>query len=172
MTPRQLVGLFIRLFAIWLVISAIQMIGTGMALRDSVGIGAGADHVAYVASVILFITALIVWRFPLLIAGKLIPAAPPDGAPTTISAVETATVACIVLGLWTLVGRVLPALIRDLEIIAVYHTNYQPLQSITARDLSRLIESAVDIIVALILIFKARGITFYLLRPRPTGAKV
>src|SRR5271170_5048772 len=102
MTPNQVVGLFVRLFGIWLVISAIQMIGTGMALRDSVGIGAGADYVAYASSIILFITALIVWRFPLLIAGKLIPAAPPDGPSTSISAVETATVACIVLGLWTL----------------------------------------------------------------------
>jgi hypothetical protein len=120
MTPRQLVGLFIRLFAIWLAISAIQMIGTGMALRDSVGIGAGADHVAYAVSVILFITALIVWCFPLLIAGKLIPASSPDGAPTSISAVETATVACIVLGLWTLVGRVLPALIRKASPLTTY----------------------------------------------------
>jgi hypothetical protein len=167
MTPHQLVGLFIRLFAIWLVISAIQMIGAGMALRDSVGYGAGA---AYAVSIVLCITALIVWRFPLLIAGKLMPAAP-DRAFTSISAVETATVACIVLGLWTLVGRVLPALIRDLEIIAVYRTNYQPLQSIAARDLSRLIESGVDIAVALILIFKARWIALYLLRQSPTVIK-
>jgi|HubBroStandDraft_1064217.scaffolds.fasta_scaffold392608_1 hypothetical protein len=172
MTPKQLVGLFIRLFAIWLGISAIQMIGTGMALRDSVGYGAGTANVAYVASIILFITASIVWCFPLLIAGKLIPAAPPDGGSTSISAVETATVACIVLGLWTLVGRVLPALIWDLEIIAVYHGNYQPLQSITARDVSRLIESAADLIVALVLIFKARWIAFHLLRPSPGVAKV
>ena len=164
MTPHQLVGLFIRLFAIWLAISAIQMIGAGMALRDSVGYGAGA---AYAVSIVLCVTALIVWRFPLLIAGKLIPAAP-DDASTGISAVGTATVACIVLGLWTLVGRVLPALIRDLEIIAVYHANYQPLQSISAPDLSRLIESAVDIVVALVLIFRARWIALYLLRQSPT----
>jgi hypothetical protein len=167
MTPHQLVGLFIRLFAIWLFISGIQMIAAGMSLRDSVGYGAGA---AYVVSIVLCATALIVWRYPLLIARKLIPAAPNDIS-NSISAAETATVACIVLGLWTLVGRVLPALIRDLEIIAVYRANYQPLQSLTGRDLSRLIESAVDMAVALILIFKARWIAVYLLRPSPTVIK-
>ena len=35
MTPHQLVGLFTRLFAIWLFISGTQMIGAGMSLRDS-----------------------------------------------------------------------------------------------------------------------------------------
>jgi hypothetical protein len=167
MTPHQLVGLFIRLFAIWLAVSAIQIIGAGVALRDSVGYGAWA---AYAVSMVLCITALIVWCFPLLIAAKLVPSAP-DGASPTISAVETATVACIVLGLWTLVGRVLPALIRDLEIIAVYHANYQPLRSIAAQDVSRLIESAVDVAVALVLMFKARWIALHLLRHGPAVNK-
>jgi len=97
--------------------------------------------------------------------------AAPDNIANSISAAETATVACIVLGLWMLVGRVLPALIRDLEIIAVYRANYQPLQSLAGRDLSRLIESAVDMVVALILIFNARWIAVFLLRPSPKVIK-
>jgi len=167
MTPHQLVGLFARLFAIWLLVSGIQVIGAGISLRDSVGYGAGA---AFVISIILCAIALIVWRYPLVIAQKLIPAAP-DGISDSISAAETATVACIVLGLWTLVARFLPALIRDLEIIAVYRANYQPLQSLVSRDVLRLIESAVDMVVALILIFKARWIAAYLLRPSPAVVK-
>jgi len=167
MTPHQLVGLFARLFAIWLFISGIQMIGVGVSLRDSVGNGAGA---AYVISIVLCAIALIVWRYPLVIARELMPAAP-DNIANSISAAETATVACIVLGLWMLVGRVLPALIRDLEIIAVYRANYQPLQSLAGRDLSRLIESAVDMVVALILIFNARWIAVFLLRPSPKVIK-
>jgi len=167
MTPHQLVGLFTRLFAIWLFISGTQMIGAGMSLRDSVGNGAGA---AYVISIVLCAIALIVWRYPLVIARKLIPAAP-DDISNSISAAETATVACIVLGLWTLVGRAFPALLRDLEIIAVYRANYQPLQSLAGRDLSRLIESAVDVVAALILTFKARWIAVYLLRASPTVIK-
>lgn len=167
MTPLNLVGLFTRLFAIWLFISGVQMIGAGMSLRDSVGNGAGA---AYVMSIVLCAIALMVWRYPLVIARKLLPAAP-DDISNRISAAETASVACIVLGLWTLVGRAIPALLRDLEIISVYRANYQPLQSLAGRDLSRLIESAVDVVVALILIFKARWIAKYLLRPSPTVIK-
>jgi len=166
MTPHQLVGLFARLFAIWLFISGIQMIGVGVSLRDSVGNGAGA---AYVISIVLCAIALIVWRYPLVIARKLIPAAP-DDISNSISAAETASVACIVLGLWTL-GGAFPALLRDLEIIAVYRANYQPLQSLAGRDLSRLIESAVDVVAALILTFKARWIAVYLLRASPTVIK-
>jgi len=167
MTPHQLAGLFTRLFAIWLFISGIQMIGAGMALRDSVVNGAGA---AYVISIVLCAIALVVWRYPLFIARKLIPAAP-DDISNSISAAETATVACIVLGLWMLVGRVLPALLRDLEILAVYRANYQPLQSLAGRDLARIVESALDVVVALILILKARWIAVYLLRPSPTEIK-
>jgi hypothetical protein len=169
MTPQQLVGLFTRLFAVWLFISGLQMIGTGMSLRDSVGYGAGAGAI-YVLSIVLCAIALIIWRCPTVIARKLIPAAS-NNTPDSISAVETATVACIVLGLWTLVGRAIPALIRDLEIIAIYRANYQPLQSLEARELSRLIESAVDMAAALILIFKARWVAVYLLQSRPTAIK-
>jgi hypothetical protein len=168
MTPLQLVGLFTRLFAIWLFVSAIQMIGAGMALRDSVGHGAGA---AYVISIVLCSAAILIWRYPLFIARNLISATQADTS-NNISAVETASVACIVLGLWTLVGRAFPAIIRDLEIFAAYRANYQPLQSLAGRDLSRLIESGVDIAVALILIFKARWIAVFLLRPRATAKRV
>jgi hypothetical protein len=160
MTPHQVVGLFTRLFAIWLFTSGIQVIGAWVSLRDSVGNGAGA---ADVISIVLCAIALVVWRYPLVIARKLMPAAPDDMS-HSISAAETASVACIVLGLWMLVGRALPALLRDLEILAVYRADYQPLQSLAGRDLSRIIESAVDVVVALILIFKARRIAAYLLR--------
>ena len=54
-------------------------------------------------SIVLCAIALIVWRYPLVIARKLIPAAP-DDISNSISAAETASVACIVLGLWTLGG--------------------------------------------------------------------
>jgi hypothetical protein len=170
MTLQQIVGLITRLFAIWLFVSGIQMIGVGMSLRDSVGQGAGGAGAAYVVSIVFCATAFIVWRHPLLIARKLIPTAP-DDISNSISAAETATVACIVLGLWTLVGRFLPAPIQDLVIVAVYRANYQPLQSLAGKDLLRLIESAVDLVVALILIFKARWIAAYLLRPSPTVIK-
>jgi hypothetical protein len=165
MTPTQLVALFVRLFALWLVISAIQALGTAMAMHDALG---RASLASYLLAGLLLLVALALWRHPLFVARTLIPSAPaePGGS---ITAFGAATVGCIVLGLWVLVARALPALTRDILIVEVLRLNDQPLQAMQGRDLAHVIESVLDVCAALLLMFKARTIAGYLLRPRDSG---
>ena len=37
MTPRQIVGLAVRLFAIWLLLAALQMVGNGIGVNNQAG---------------------------------------------------------------------------------------------------------------------------------------
>ena len=162
MTPHQYVGLFVRLFAIWLLFVAVQSIGLGVALSQF------HTTAPYVIAALQVLVAILIWCFPMLVAHKLVP---PTEAPTTapISAVETAAIACIVLGLWLCVARVFPALAKYISLVLVMIHDGDPLITMGARDWGLFVESGIEFAVALALVFKARSIAIFLLAPRAKG---
>jgi hypothetical protein len=99
-TPRQIVALALRLFAIWLAIQALGYIFWFFWGKSS----HSADY-AYVIFMSAFNAVLIpaLWFFPRIIAGKLLPSddAQPHPSPT---AVTWLAVGCTLIGLWTLAG--------------------------------------------------------------------
>src|SRR6266540_5724837 len=116
MTPQQVVGLFVRLLAVWLAVSGVQVIGIGLALDAQ----KTQEHtlVPYVISAVLFVVALALWFFPMVVAHKLVPRTHFDNV-LRIPAEEVAVVACVVLGLWVLVARALPPLTQYFSVVAV-----------------------------------------------------
>ena len=159
MTPHQIVGMFVRIFAIWIFVVAIQLIGTGIALDNSPF--EGRTVMPFVTSGVLFIAASALWLFPMFVAYKLGPLRHSDSR-VPISALDAAVVACIVLGLWVFVARALPTLTRYFSVAAYLYRNSQPLP-VDAASFSRLFEGTVDLGISVLLTFKARAIAAHLL---------
>jgi hypothetical protein len=100
MTPQQIVGLGVRLFAIWLAVSGIPYL---VAIP-----GALAQHslegvpVAYSVGVAYAVVAALLWFFPMAIAHKLVPRTQ-FAEPLRVPAFEAARIGCALLGLWLLI---------------------------------------------------------------------
>jgi hypothetical protein len=96
MTPQQIVGLGIRLFAIWLAVRTIPYL---VAFQ-----GVPAEQRppgAYLVVVAYAIVAVLLWFFPMTIAHKLVPRTQ-FAEPLRVPAFEAARVGCALLGLWLL----------------------------------------------------------------------
>jgi hypothetical protein len=166
MNPQQYVGLFVRLFAIWLFFLAVQTVGTGVALDASVA--HGRTLAPYILAALLTLAAVTLWCFPMFVAHKLVPPFDRD-AQLPASAIEIATVACIVLGLWLCVARVFPSLVRYISVILVLLHEDVPLGSMDTKSWALLIESIIEFGAAAALVLKARTIARYLMAPRNAG---
>jgi hypothetical protein len=160
MTPQQVVGLFVRLLAVWLAVSGVQVIGIGLALDAQ----QTQEHtlVPYVISAVLFVVALALWFFPMVVAHKLVPRTHFDNV-LRIPAGEVAVVACLVLGLWVFVARALPLLTQYSSVVALLIKNNEPISAIGDGYAARLVEGLIDLAVASLLTFKARAIATYFL---------
>lgn len=166
MTPQQYVGFFVRLFAIWLFFVAAQSIGVGVALDSH-----GHSIAPYVIAELRGIAAVTLWCFPMFVAHKLMPHANVETR-AHISSVEVATVACIVLGLWICVARVFPSLTRYVSVVVVLLHEDVPLSGMDTKTVALMIESLIEFVAALALVFKARTIATFLLMPRkPSRAR-
>jgi hypothetical protein len=111
MTPQQIVGLFVRIFAVWLAVSGIQIIGYGVALDAQPGMERSVAP--YAMAIVIFVLAVALWFFPMVVAHKLVPRTHFDNV-LRIPAHETAVIACLVLGLWIFVARALPTLSQQI----------------------------------------------------------
>jgi hypothetical protein len=162
MTPQQIVGLFVRILAVWLVVSAFQLIGVGMALDKQPT--EQQTLVPYGISAVLFISAFVLWLFPMVVSHKLIPRTQFDNRLTGESARDIAVVACVTLGLWVFAARALPLLTQYVSVAALLLKNNQSLSIMGEAYSARLIEGLAELVVAALLTFKARKIATYFLR--------
>ena len=108
MSPKQIVALSIRLFVIWTALSVLSRLPGNAAflqrgLDDTFALGwllAGA--------VLIALISLVLWFFPLTIAGRLLPGSgTPPAEPATIE--QWFAVGCALIGLWALAAS-LPAI--------------------------------------------------------------
>lgn len=109
MTPQQLIGLGVRLFATWLVISSIAyFVAIPGQLSNSPGLASGASAVSYAIAVGYVLGALLLWFFPMAVAHRLVPRTQYDNR-LSFQAQELARVGCSLMGLWVF-AKTLPTL--------------------------------------------------------------
>lgn len=167
MTPQQIVGLAVRLFAIWLVITAIQAVGTALEIAGQPG--AISSVVPYGFAALFLVVAILLWLFPMVVAHKLVPRTRFEDT-VRLPANDLLVVACVVLGLWVIVVRAVPAIAYYFSIAAFWLNSGQP---ITALERSRHIGFLIGLIhlaIGLFLVLRARQVTAYVL-PRPPGER-
>lgn len=162
MTPQQIVGAAVRLFAIWLVIVSVQALGNGLSTSQS---EAQATIAPFVFSALFFVAAAVLWIFPLVVANALIPRTKFDDV-LRVPRREVLTLACIILGMWVLVVRAVPALTYYITVVAYWSANGQPFASLERSLHVGLAMGVVDLVMALLLVFKAAAISGLLSPPQ------
>lgn len=100
MTPQQIVGLGVRLFAIWLALQAAPWVaqllrGTNDPVTAPIVPGILISAAAYVG------TAVVIWNIPMWIAHKLIPRTAHENV-LNLPLFDAARVGCALIGLWLL----------------------------------------------------------------------
>lgn len=162
MTPQQIVGAAVRLFAIWLVFVGIQAAVNGISTSQS---EAQSTIAPFVFSALFFVAAAAIWFFPLVVANALIPRTKFDNVLRTPRQ-EVLTLACIILGMWVLVVRAIPALSYYITVVAYWSANGQPFASLERVLHFGVVMGVVDLVMALLLVFKADAISGYLSPPQ------
>lgn len=156
MTPQQIVGLAVRLFAIWLIFAALQMVGSGISVSNQAGLE--PTYGFFVWAALMFLLALALWFFPLVVAHRLIPRTRFEDV-LRVPATQAAMVACVILGLWLFTSRVLPGLAYYVSLALAMRANNQPLGASDEFTIVRLGTVAIELSVAGALCFKAHAIS-------------
>ncbi len=159
MTPQQIVGVAVRLFAIWLVFEALTMLAGSATLERQPGIGPTWGFNAWAA--IMFLLAAILWFFPMTVAHTLIPRTRYDNV-LSVPSGEATTIACVILGLWLFTVRVLPGLAYYISLVIVVRANGESFAASEEFIGIRLGAIAIQFVGAALLCFKARAIARYL----------
>jgi hypothetical protein len=152
MTPQQLVGLGVRLFALWL---ALTSIGTLSAFFTTEFPDGAARNVGISLPVVYLIGAAILWFLPMVVAHRLLPR---TGHTNLISAggFEIARAGACLLGLWLLVKTLPTAAWYIFRMVAV--TSAGP--AIDAFNSDAKIDMGVilfQLVLALVLIVKSEA---------------
>ena len=109
MTPQQILGAGIRLFAVWLALSCIAYFSAIPSALSASAVESGDSIMASrVVGVLYVIAALLLWFFPMAVAHKLLPKTSHFNS-LNIHGFELARAGAGLLGLW-LVAKALPTL--------------------------------------------------------------
>ena len=162
MTPHQGIAVALRVFAVWLAVTAMRSVSAtffGSRAEPEGLIAAG------VIALLTFLVALLLWFFPLTISKKLLSS--PAAAPAPAETPDTwLAMGCALIGLWLLASAI-PSVVRDALFV------YSPsLQDDELGAYKRwLIYRFVEVALALWLIAGTRGIVkvFSWLRSAGTG---
>jgi hypothetical protein len=160
MTPQQIVGLAVRLFAIWLVIMAVQAVGMATAMAEQPG--ATSTFAPYGFAALFVVVAILLWVFPMVVAHKLVPRTRFEDT-LRVPANDLLVVACVVLGLWDIVARAVPAITYYISIAAFWLKNGQPIATLEeSRHIGFLI-GLIHLAIGLLLTLRAREVAAYVL---------
>lgn len=159
MTPQQIVGLAVRLFAIWLALTDIRTFDIARVLESQPN--ASETTIApYVFSAAYVIVAVLLWFFPLVVAHNLMPRTRfTDNL--HLSAREAAVVACVIFGLGVALVFALPILSRYISIAIFWVKNGQPLSELGQAQHVTFVQG---------LIYLAVGV-FFIVWARPLAAR-
>lgn len=168
MTGAQIIGLGVRLFAIWLVVSILRRV-PGMWQFNVAAAGAGdssTNVVIVVVAVLILALAAGLWFFPLTVANKLIPrSSRTDHIHVPIEQAES--VGFSLLGLWVLAGS-------GPDSFYWVFMGYQALRpnsilELRASEYSYMVATAVELILGVWLLFGAKGLRSLLRWARTAG---
>jgi hypothetical protein len=164
MTPQQFVGVAVRMFSVWLAITAIPYLSSIPQKLFS------ADHdVGATTSILIgaayFITAIIVWFFPMVFANKLVPRTQFENRFNTRPD-EVATVGIVILGLWKLIDAT-PDLISYLFTVHLNSPGGSIFSSLDARGKADIAFICLEIGIALVFLFKAHTISKIVIKQIP-----
>lgn len=167
MTSAQIVGLGVRLFAIWLVVSILQHVPNMWQFNVTAGVGNGSTNVVVgVVAALILALAVGLWFFPLTVANRLIPrSSRTDHIHVPVEQAEG--VGFSLLGLWILADA-----IPDLFYwVFMAYQAWRPssILELRANEYSNMVATGVEVILGIWLLFGAKGLRVLLRWARTAG---
>lgn len=155
MTPQQLIGVGVRLFALWLFIRALPYLGSipGQLMAMSVPGSEGAPALSYGIGIAYLIGGVLLWFFPMVVAHRLLPRTSHTNT-LSFQAHELARVGCGLLGLW-LFAIELPALTWFLFRAFLVTGSASSFSTLDGQAKLEVIVAVVELVIAVILITKS-----------------
>jgi hypothetical protein len=164
MTPQQLVGLGVRLVAVWFAISSIRYLSSVPLYLVATNEVAERVYQAYIVAAAYLIAALLLWFFPLTIAHKLIPRTQYNDT-LRIQYEPAAHVGCALVGLW-LLTKSLPGFFGTLLSLVLNDLSFRELASYSQVEFG---VYAFEILISAFLIFRAKVFARLIARDQDTA---
>jgi hypothetical protein len=168
MTSAQIVGLGVRLFAIWLVVSVLRHVpGIWRFNASAAAAGNGSTNlVIIVVTVLILAVAAGLWFFPLTVANKLVPRSSKTEQ-LHVPIDQAQSVGFSLLGLWVLTSSVPDSFYWVFMTYQASRPN--SMLELRASEYSYMISTAVEVILGIWLLFGAKGLRGLLRWARTAG---
>lgn len=168
MNKEQLVGLGVRLFAVFIVVYTLRYATSliGFAMMDP------PDYIA--ASFILLIgfspvlIAILLWRFPLTVASKLIPKIKTSEKPRPLGEMELQVVAFSILGLWVLASAIPHIFYWITYVYRIKNVGFGNIE-LTPQNIGGIVSTVVELVLGVWLLLGAKGLVGIIRRLRHAG---
>ncbi len=159
-TPHQFFALVLRLFAVWLLLAAGQIVLVSYAVHRGT-----QDNVliSYAVAAMYAVVALLLWWFPLAVAGKILPKTAGDGAARAVSG-DSAAIAFIVAGLAIIALKALTPLANYASLLTMLVLSGQTARMATTSLHIDGVIAIVMLLIGLLLVLKARPLARIVLR--------
>ena len=166
MTSAQIVGLGVRLFAIWLIVSVLQHVPNMWQFSASAESHTSVYVVTLAVGLLLLLLAVALWFFPLTVAKALIPSSSKTDY-VKVPLEQAQSVGFTLLGLWVLASAV-PDSFYWLFIL--YQTSVPELKfELGTRHYASVVSTSIRLILGIWLLFGARGLLGVLRWARSAG---
>lgn len=166
MTSAQIVGLGVRLFAVWLLVSVVRHVPHMWQFSESMQSGSSAYALIVVVPVLTFLLAAVLWFFPLTVAKNLIPSSNRTDY-VRVPLDQAQSIGFTLLGLWIL-GSAVPD--SFYWVFMLYQASIpETLLDLHASHYANVVSTAVELILGIWLVFGARGLLGLLRWARTAG---
>lgn len=156
MSREDILAVALRLFAIYLVIGALQLVG--QAFATNINISIGSLVLAITLSVVLpLVIAALLWLFPLAIAAKLLPVKDKQHTSISVNTIPVLEVGCILIGLWLLASSISDLTYWVVTLIAAINNEWG-LKILPIDDLASMTATVMQIVLSLWLLLGYRGV--------------
>lgn len=155
MTNAQVVALGIRLFCIWLAIYLLRQAPALWIFNTREAPETNAAFVVIAVSAVLVVVIILLWRFPLTVARKLLPTATLD-QPTSYTIDQLQSAAFCILGLWILTEAI-PHLVYT-SVIVYHSTRPNAMVTLEPRNFAAMAQMLAELVLGIWLLFGGKGL--------------
>lgn len=164
MSREDILTVALRLFAIYLVIGALQLMGQASA--TDIDIPTGSLIVAIILSIIFpLLIAALLWLLPLRIAAILLPGINQQHTTLSSGTAPALEIGCILIGLWLLASSLSDSTYWVITLIAALNNEWG-LQIIPISDLASMAATLMQLVLSAWLLLGYRGILKFVRRMR------
>jgi hypothetical protein len=160
MTPQQLIGISVRLFAIWMALSSVAYFAAIPSGLSSSGVGENSVYVSYGVGAFYVAAAVVLWLFPMAIAHSLIPRTSHNNR-LPVAAFELSRVGIAVLGLW-LVAKSVPTLSWIIFRAFLFVNAASAISGLTPELKLEMGVAAVELLIAVVFVLKSSALASFL----------